>query len=301
MVFFSRTITPVKADTLADIKAAGVLVVGSDTTYPPFEEYNTTTQETTGFDVDIAQQIGIALGVKVQFKTSEWVPIIPNLNNKQFDIIISAMTITADRETQVDFSRWYYKSFQGILVAKDNPMGFTQIDDLNATGVKVGLQAGTTSDLYFNESLTLAERNAYSSLPLAIQALKSNIVDAVIGDYAVLAQDAAQSGETKLLDKLFSPEDFGIAVRTGDTALLNEINGVLNDLLGSDVNNPNPSDLYNIIYNKWFLADAPDYTGTVSTGDIPVASGAATPGFELIALTPLLFIPLIRKIRKNRN
>lgn len=297
MVFLSNAPIAVKADTLADIKTAGKLVVGSDTSYPPFEEYNATTEKTTGFDVEIGHQIARKIGVDLEFKTSAWEPIIPNLNSKQFDVIISAMTITAEREESVDFSRWYYQSFQGILVPTGNPDSITAIGDLNETGIKIGLQAGTTSDIYFNESLTAASRNAYDTLPLAIQALKTGAVDAVIGDFAVLALDEAESGETELLtDALYSPEDFGIAVRTGDTALLDVINEVLDELLGSDENNPNPSDLYNIMYNKWFGFNAPDYTGTVTSGNIP--SAGAAPGFEFYGIFVLALIPIVRKIKK---
>ncbi|MHA2102402.1 MAG: transporter substrate-binding domain-containing protein [Candidatus Hodarchaeales archaeon] len=300
MVFLSNAPIAVRGDALDDIKERGKLIVGADTEYPPFEEYNATTDETLGFDVDIGHQIARKIGVDIEFKSSAWEPIIPNLNAKQFDIILSAMTITPLREESVDFSRWYYKSFQGILVTTANPDGFTVIGDLNATGVKVGLQAGTTSDIYFNESLTAATRNTFNSLPLAIESLKSGVVDAVIGDYAVLAKDEAESGATKLLDNLFSPEDFGIAVRTGETALLDVINEVIEELLGTDPANPVPSDLYNIMYFKWFDVNAPDYDGTVTTGDIPLAgaAGGGVGGFEVLAVLSLFFIPVIRKVRK---
>lgn len=287
--------------TLAEILDRGYLIVGSDTTYPPFESYNEETKMAEGFDIDIAHQIAAAIGVNLSVKESAWDPIIPNLQAEKFDMIISAMTITAEREQEVDFSRWYYKSFQAVLVPTDNPLSITDETDLNQT-LTIGLQSGTTSALWCDEHLNdSATVNTYDTILDAIAALKGETIDVVLGDYAVLAQDELESGETMVV-ATYSPEDFGIAMRTGDTDLIAAVNDAIDGLLGTDENAPEPNDLYNIMYVKWFGVEAPDYDGTVTSGTIPQVSVVviAAPGFEwfTVIFAVAAIVPVLRKRRK---
>ena len=287
--------------TLAEIEDRGYLIVGSDTTYPPFEEYNATSEQAQGFDIDLAHQVAIALGVEVKVVTSDWDPIIPNLKASQFDVIMSAMTITEAREVEVDFTRWYYKSFQAILVEDGNPLGIMTEVDLNAT-ITIGVQSGTTSDLWvqenLNDSVTLS---TFDDILLAIAALKLGAVDVVLGDYAVLAQDELESGETEVVDT-YSPEDFGFAVRNGDTDLLAALNDAIDGFLGANENSPNPTNLYSTIFVKWFGEDAytdAGYTGTVFDVTIEYVwyEGGAAPGFEFLLVFAIGIIPIIRRKR----
>ena len=288
--------------TLQQIKDRGYLLVGADTTYAPFESINPDTNMPEGFDVDLAMIIADSLNVSLHYKTSAWDPIISNLKQSQFDIILSAMTITSERAQEVDFTRWYYISSQAWLVPTANPKGITTEADLNQTGLRIGYQTGTTSDLYVNESLPTAEGHGYADVPTAIQALKNDQLDVVLGDWAVLAK-AAHDDTTLAVPGTFSPENFGIAVRQGDTDLLNALNGVLDGLLGTDQNKPVYSDLYNTIYNKWFDVNVDNYTGTVTDAPLPTVSFVyeqpSTPGFELLSL--FLLIPVVVIIRKRRN
>ncbi len=287
--------------TLKEIQDRGYLIVGSDLTYPPFEELNATTNVAEGFDIDLAHQMAIALGVDLEVKDSDWDPIIPNLKAAQFDVIISAMTITAAREEQVDFTRWYYKSSQAILVPVANPLAIDSASDLNAT-IEIGVQSGTTSDIWVQDNLnTSVTLTTFETILQAIAALKLGTIDVVLGDFAVLAQDEAESAATKVVG-YYSPEDFGFAVRSGDTDLLAALNTAINTLLGSNVNSPSPNDLYNTMYYKWFGVMAGDvgYTGSVINAEIVhVWRSTAAPGFELVALlAAFIAIPIFRKIRK---
>ena len=298
-------------DTLASIKSKGYITIGADTTYAPFESIDPNSSMPVGFDVDlsvaVAHDMGAALGVKldVHYQTSAWDPIIPNLQQKKFDIILSAMTITADRAKEVDFSRWYYQSYQAWMVPKDNPKGLTKLSDLNQTGLKVGVQRGTTEDLFMNQSLPNADQHRYDDVPTAIQALKQGSLDVVLGDYAVLAL-AVHDDPSFIVPGLYSPEYFGIAVRLGDTNLLNAINSALNNLLGSNTTNPQPSDLYNSLYDKWFYNNSPGYTGTVTNAALPTdvvlkySQGGSTPGFEFLSIFVVALIPIVRKLKVRK-
>lgn len=309
LLVLSTLLADVKAEveatgTLADIEKRGYMIIGSDTTYPPFEEENETSGYPQGFDIDIAHIMADALGVTLKVETSDWTPIIPNLQSSLFDVIISAMTITAAREEEVDFTRWYYKSYQAILVDSDNVLGIATETDLNSS-IKIGLQGGTTSHIWCNDTFgydNMSNVQAFDNILLAIAALKQGSVDVVLGDYAVLAQDELVSGETEVVDT-YSPEDFGFACRTGDDDLRNALNDAIDDLLGANENSPSPTDLYNTLYYKWFGSHAGDvgYTGTVTDAAFDyVWYSASAPGLELgIGLLALFaVIPIIRKYRK---
>ncbi len=295
--------------TLKEIKDRGYIIVGSDTTYPPFENMNEETGLPEGFDVDIIHVIANeTLDVKVKFKESAWDPIIQNLKDEKFDIIISAMTINAEREVEVDFTRWYYKSTQAILVTTDNPKNITTTEDLNQTGVVIGVQAGTTSHWYVEDELDpdKVELKTYTTILLAIAALKNGQVDCVLGDLAVLEQDAVQ-GDT-VVEEHFSPEDFGFACRDGDDDLRLALNEGIEALLGTNLSHPVPTDMYNTIYYKWMGVDAffeigtevYTYTGSVRDAVIPYSwQPKAAPGFEILTvLLVIVTIPLLRKVRK---
>ena len=291
--------------TLATINSTGVLKVGSDTAYPPFEELNATTGEAQGFDMDIAQLIADKIGeeagktITLEVVTSAWEPIIPNLNLGLFDMIISAMTITEEREEVVDFSRWYYQSYQGVLVQAGNPLEIADVDDLNSATITIGVQTGTTSYLYATDNLEDATLKTYDDFPLAIQALKTGEVNVVLGDLAVLALDAAQTGATEVVDQ-FSPENFGIAMRTNDTDLITIVNDTLDEHLGTNLESPTPSDEYHAAYIKWFGFNMPEYTGTVTLPEVTTAPSAPSPFLEIFVILPGLLggAILFRKKKK---
>ncbi|OLS25600.1 MAG: Cystine-binding periplasmic protein precursor [Candidatus Heimdallarchaeota archaeon LC_3] len=239
---------------LEDILARGYLIVGSDNDYAPFESINVTSGFPEGFDIMIGHQIALDLGVGLYWKTAAWPPF-DELNLKSFDITLNGITITAAREAIVDFSRWYYKSEQAMLVPTGNPLSITTEADLNVTGLRIGLQQGTTSHIYTQDQNLTATVTTYAQFSLALEALKLGALDVVLGDLAVLALDAAQSGLTEVV-ATFSPEDFGIAVAAGETELVAEIDKTLTSLLGPDPLNPQPTALYNAMYYHWF--DSPD-------------------------------------------
>lgn len=286
-------------DALSTIIANKVLRVGADTTYAPFESLNATTQKAEGFDVDLANYIAYSIdpSVKADIITSQWDPIIPNLQSGQFDVIISAMTITPARAQQVNFTRWYYQSFQAILVPNANPKNIQSPTDLNKSGVSIGVQSGTT-EAFYAENLTQATVHSYSDIQVAITAMASGQVDCVLGDYAVVAQNAAQ-GQNKVV-ATYSPEYFGIAVKIGETTLLNKLNTILDGLLGSNLDVPSYNANYTAMYTKWFNTQPPTAQQTTLSISSNTASTSSTPGFEFLSILALGVIPIIMRKRRNR-
>lgn len=208
-----------KNGTLERIIEAGEIVFGSDTTYPPFE-YIESGSNIIGFDADIGAAIAEELStaydttIVAVFQTNDWDPIIPDLKTGKFDAILSAMTKTAIRAQEIDFTRSYYTSKQAILAGANAP-DVDGIDDLNAAGMKIAVQTGTTSDLYAKDNLPLATISGFTGFDEAILALDQGDVDFLLGDLPVLAFYAVDNpayGFT-VVGSFAEDELFGIGVR----------------------------------------------------------------------------------------
>lgn len=207
--------------TLAMIIAAGEIVFGSDTTYPPFEYLKDNV--VVGFDADIgaaiATELSTAYGktIVAKMETNDWDPIIPDLKTGKFDAILSAMTKTAVRAQEIDFTRSYYTSKQAILANNQAPTISTTdpIASLNVTGIKIALQSGTTSDIYAVENLQAATISGFTGFDEAVLALKNFDVDFLLGDLPVLAFYAVDNptyGFT-VVGSFGEAELFGLGVR----------------------------------------------------------------------------------------
>ena len=136
--------TPTTKTTIAaptDLIASGILTIGSDTTYPPQEYIDTASGKATGFDVDLITEMAKRMGLTANVKTANFTTIVDDLKAKRYDVVISAQTITPDRQKQVDFVP-YFNAGQSILVANGNPKKITAVTDL--CGKTVGVQDGTT-------------------------------------------------------------------------------------------------------------------------------------------------------------
>ena len=226
-----------------------------------------------------------AADVAAVFVTSDWDPIIPNLNaGEMCDAILSAMTKTDEREVVVDFTRGYYTSSQGVIGATGST-AITDALDLNMAGTTVAVQSGTTSDLWANENLPLATIVAYADFPSVTASISNGEADYAMGDSPVLAL----SGDLMVT---FSDETFGIAVDDGDSELLDAINVAITAMIDSGE--------YDLIFGATFegavvLTDDTDantattypmategsrLTHVLESGDLRFCSDTSYPPFE---------------------
>ncbi|HEU4706900.1 MAG TPA: basic amino acid ABC transporter substrate-binding protein [Solirubrobacterales bacterium] len=219
------------------------LSVGSDIPYPPFEQGKPGSY--TGFDVELMEAIAEKIGRKAEFHDTSFETIFRDVAQGKFEAVISAATITEEREKAVDFSNPYYLSEQALLVEEGSP--FKELKELE--GKTVGAQQGTTGQELAKEEIGGAEIRAYPEGPDAINALKAGTVEAVVID-APVAEDAVEkSGGLEIAEKIPTEEDYGIAVAQGDTELLEEINKGLKEV--------EEDGTYKKIYEKWFNLEPP--------------------------------------------
>ena len=236
------------------------VVIGSDIPYAPFE-YRNEAGELIGFDVEIAEAVfGDQLGLEYEFQETGFDGIIASLNNANFRVIMSAMTINETRAERVDFSDPYFTAYQTVLVLDGGDVG--ELDDLQ--GKAVGVQRGTTGEAAaeglqsdFGGDL---EIQSYDQINGAFDALLNNQVSAVINDNTVSADFAAENdavvfleGDGVAADREDAPdyltltiEEYGIALRRDDDEFREEVNGALAAIREDGT--------YDEIYDEYFAA-----------------------------------------------
>ena len=203
--------------------AQTVLVVGTDAAYAPFESQDAQGR-IVGFDIDIVQAVAARAGLQLRIVNTPWEGIFNALAQGDRDLVVSAVTITPERQATMDFSAPYFDARQLIAVRTGSAVdGFAAL-----RGLVVGVQTGTTGDEAVGKLLgkTNPKIRRFESTPLALKELESGGVDAVVADNGVIAHHVANNpggGFRTVADPAFVPERYGIAVRKGNTALLARI------------------------------------------------------------------------------
>ncbi len=202
-----------------------VLIMVTNAEFQPYEYYDN--NDIVGIDVDIATAIAEKLGMELEIEDVAFDSIINEVTSGKADFAMAGMTVTADRKESVDFSDTYASTSQKIIVQEGSSI--TSPDDL--AGVIVGVQLGTTGDIYVSDLEdvgTTVER--YSKGAEAIQALASGKIDAVVIDYEPAKAFVAQTDGLVILDESFTEEEYAIAVAKGNSDLLDQINAALAEL-----------------------------------------------------------------------
>mgnify|MGYP000426790760 CR=1 FL=1 len=238
-----------------------VYVVGTDAAYAPFESQNEK-GEIVGFDIDVVKAIAAKAGIEVKFVNTPWEGIFNALNQGDRDLLVSAVTITDERKQTMDFSAPYFDAQQLIAVKKDSMIA--NFNDLKK--LKVGVQNGTTGDEVITklQGKESANIKRFESTPLALKELEGGGVDAVVADNGVVIHYVANNpgGKFKTVsDQDFVPEQYGIALKKGNTELQTKLNKGLADLKADGS--------YDKIYAQYF--GAPPVAAS-TTAPAPAAS-----------------------------
>jgi len=206
------------ADTLDQIKKDGVLVVGVRNGMRPFGFIDKAKMELVGYDVDFARAIAGKLGVKLQLKSSDAkspdAPLIPLLLERKVDLIAGAMTKSAERMKQIDFSLTYYVTGQTFLVKKGTVKA---VSDL--AGKTIGTTRKSTAIDNLKNVLPGITIVRFSYYREAFTALKMGGISAVCTDATILEGLLAadpQKAAYEILDARISSESYGLGVRKGE-------------------------------------------------------------------------------------
>lgn len=200
-------------------KSNDVIKMGTNAAFPPFEY--TLGTEVVGFDVTVSQLISRDYGKKLKMVDMNFDGLIAALQSGSIDFIAAGMTATEERRKNVDFSEPYYLSKQTIIV-KASDKTVASVNDLK--GKVVGVQAGTTGELFATEEIEGLNVKSFKTGIDAALALKNGAIEAIIIDELPAQEIVRRNVELKLVDDDFYTDEYAIAVKKGNTELLNSIN-----------------------------------------------------------------------------
>lgn len=218
------------ADTEAAVSEAladGVLTVGTNAEFPPFE-YVDDNGEPDGFDMALIKAIGEKLGVEVVIDNMEFASLVSSIGSK-IDVAIAGMTVTPERQETVNFSDSYYEAVQYVILPADSEIATA--DDL--VGKTIGVQLGTTGD-FIASDIADTTVSQYNKAVDAVNDLINGRVDCVIVDKnPALVFEAKFEGQVVAVDGAqfaFEPEEYAIAMPKDDAALAEQINAALEEI-----------------------------------------------------------------------
>lgn len=194
----------------------------------------------TGFSADLAEAIAGKLGLKLEVALLPFSDLFSRLTADICDIAMSAITITPERKLQMDFSQSYFTSGQSLLVRT----GSTIASEADLKGKKVGVIKGTTNQQEAQKIPGIRQIVKFDGKPEMFDALIDGKLDAVITDTPFAQYNAKSTGKTRIAKVLTTGDQYGIAVRKGNSKLLEKINETMSEIRKDGT--------YDRLYKKYF-------------------------------------------------
>ena len=209
----------------------GKLTMSTNASFPPYEMV-ADDGSFEGIDVEVAGAIAEKLGLELQVDDMGFDAALQAAQTGKSDMVMAGVTITEERQAVMDFSNSYANGVQVVIVKEGSPI--QTVDDL-ANANMIGCQMGTTGYIYCSDTVEnggFGEDHVtpYDDGAAAVQALMNGQIDAVVIDNKPAQEYVAANPGLKILDGEFTNEDYAIGVAKGNTALLDAINGALEEL-----------------------------------------------------------------------
>lgn len=214
-----------------DIQAKGYMTVGLDDSFPPMG-FRDEKGEIVGFDIDMAKRAAEIMGIEAKFQPVVWSGIIMELNNNNIDLVWNGMTITAERQEAISFTKPYLANRQIIVVQKDSDIS----NKADLAGKKIALQAGSSAvdavksdEATFNslEGMVEFPNNTEALLDLAAGRVSAVVVDEIVGRYYI----AKKPDMYEVIEDNFGDEEFGIGIRKSDDAFRAELQKAIDSMI----------------------------------------------------------------------
>ena len=203
----------------------GKLTMSTNAAFPPYESTDDN-GNFVGIDIDVAAAIADKLGLELQVDDMDFDAALLAAQNGKSDMVMAGVTVTEDRQLVMDFSDSYATGIQSIIVKEDSDIATP--DDL--ADKMIGTQRGTTGYIYCSDDFGDEHVTPYDNGLTAVQALVNGQVDAVVIDNAPAKEFVEANPGLKILDTAYAEEDYAIGVAKGNTAMLDAINGALEEL-----------------------------------------------------------------------
>lgn len=208
----------------ANLFAKEVIYVGTNAEFAPFEYLEK--NKIVGFDIDLLDAISKETGIEFKIKDMAFDGLLPALQTKKVDLVIAGMTANPEREKAVSFSKPYFTAKQ-VVITKGEDKSLKTFDDLS--GKKVGVMLGFTGDAVVSE-IKGVKIERFNAAYAAIMALNQNKIDAVVLDSEPAKEYIANSKSLMIANIPAEEEEYAIAFRKNDTALIEKINGAIDKI-----------------------------------------------------------------------
>ncbi|VVE69492.1 ABC transporter substrate-binding protein [Pandoraea anapnoica] len=218
------------ADQLADIKARGTLVCGTQNASEPYAFPDAATRKIVGFDVDVCTALAKGLGVKLEHRALSTDARIPELKTRRVDVLAAAVAWMPARAAQVDFSDQYFVAPIRVLVRADSPV--QTLDQLS--GKKIAASEGSSSAAVSVTRLPDSNLLTFHDISSAFLALQQGKVEGLVAGQLILARFANEASvkggqQYRLLTKPVFEERWGVVMNKGEPALREAVNKILVD------------------------------------------------------------------------
>lgn len=225
----TATESPADGGVAFETKEEGLLTVGSDIPYPPFEFRKG--GKLVGLDIDLIEEIASRLELETKITDTSFDTIFTQLAGGRFDVVVAASTITPEREKEVNFSDPYYNNQQSLTINTEEGGDIASLDDLSS-GDMVGVQNGTTGKAYAQENVPEGvQLRSFPEGPDTFTALEAGQVDVVVHDEPTALAEIAERPGLEIVEKIDTGEVYGIAVDPSNEPLLDAINQALAEII----------------------------------------------------------------------
>ncbi len=246
--------TPDKKPAFSTVKS-GVLTIGSDIPYPPFE-FKDKGGKLVGFDVELFDAVATDLGYKTEWVDVVYDTIFTTLASGRFDVVVSSVTAYApagspaskdveDRRKIVAFSKAYYSSLQSLAVNKKRSPNLTSTEGLKR-GDRVGVQSGTTGESWAKQNLESSGvvLVKFPKAPAMFQSLEAGQLVGIVNDLPVSLDAIKSKPDLGVVQQIETGEQYGVAIRKENPNLVTAVDRVLDKLFGNGT--------YARIFKKYF-------------------------------------------------
>ncbi|MCR5616384.1 MAG: ABC transporter substrate-binding protein [Saccharofermentans sp.] len=205
---------------------SGKLIMATSADFPPYEYYDG--DQVVGIDAEIAKAVADKLGLELVIEDTKFDSIIVGVQSGKYDIGCAGMTVTEERLQSVNFTSTYATGIQSVIVPEGSEI--TDVDTLLDGDYIVGVQIGTTGDIYMTDDVGEDRIDRYQKGTDAIIALTSGKVDAVVIDNEPAKAFVAANEGLVILDTAYAEEEYAMCLSKDNEDLLNAINGALDEL-----------------------------------------------------------------------
>ncbi len=209
----------------SNAKDDNVLVMGTNATFPPYE-FVDDNNKIVGIDAEIAAAVAEKLGKELQIKDMEFDSLLTAVQSGAIDFALAGMTVNDERKLTVDFSDTYATGVQVVIVPNDSKIA--TVDDLE--GKKIGVQTGTTGDIYCTDDFGQENVKQFTNGALAVAALKNGQVDCVVIDNEPAKNFVKANEGLKILETEYAVEDYAAAISKENKQLQEDFNNALKEL-----------------------------------------------------------------------